>query len=275
MTSLFDLAFDDDAIVREPAPGLVRCVRHADLSLSTEAADEVALVVNLSSRHRVEGRLDGRWSSDVPGVGTVTVMPPGCPSCFSISGVCRVLMIRVPLAKATELLGEASAHVSRTDVAPRVNADDPLLARLAFRVACSRGDDVEALAALVLNLAGSGHREPDRPDRRGGLAPARLRRVLERVEQDPGGLALNDLAREANMSRYHFARAFRRSTGTSPHAYVARRRVERALERLDDPGLSVGQVARAAGFSHASHLARVMRRTMGLTPRQFRASILP
>jgi len=69
---------------------------------------------------------------------------------------------------------------------------------------------------------------------------------------------------------YHFARLFRRTVGVPPHQYVLRRRVERAKELLLTGRLGLSEVALAAGFSDQSHLTRVFRRAVGLTPARFR-----
>ncbi len=68
---------------------------------------------------------------------------------------------------------------------------------------------------------------------------------------------------------------FARMSGLPPHRYVVRRRVDRAIPLLACPTLTMADVARRVGFTHASHLARHMPRLAGLTPDTFRAQILP
>ena len=66
-----------------------------------------------------------------------------------------------------------------------------------------------------------------------GLTPRQLRRVSELADARLGDdLTLDDLAAAAGLSRFHFARAFRRSTGTSPHRWLVARRMARARELL-------------------------------------------
>lgn len=108
--------------------------------------------------------------------------------------------------------------------------------------------------------------------RRGGLPPARLRRVLDHIEADPGGdTGLRRLAGIAGLSPSHFATAFRRSTGLPPHRYVLERRVERARELLlADPRLPLAEVAYALGFPSQAHFTTVFRRLVGATPGAYR-----
>lgn len=80
---------------------------------------------------------------------------------------------------------------------------------------------------------------------------------------------VDDLAREACLSRSHFARSFRISTGYSPMEYRVRSRIERAMQMLlqDDP--PVCEIAALLGFFDQSHLTRTFRRLTGLTPTEF------
>jgi AraC family transcriptional regulator len=68
---------------------------------------------------------------------------------------------------------------------------------------------------------------------RGGLTPARLRKVVELVHAEmEGDLSLAELADAAGLSITHFSQMFRQSTGQSPHQFVLHRRIERAKEML-------------------------------------------
>jgi transcriptional regulator GlxA family with amidase domain len=108
---------------------------------------------------------------------------------------------------------------------------------------------------------------------RGGLAPAAMRRVDEYMEAHLSeNIELYMLSTIANLSIYHFAREFKRSTGVTPHNYLLRKRVERAKDMLARTDYSLTEVALAAGFSDQSHLSRHFRQMIGSTPRNFRWS---
>jgi AraC family transcriptional regulator len=273
-TSLFDLPLGRDAIVREGACSAVRRVSHADTTLAFESPDEVAIVVSLSSGHRVEGRFGGRWHSQMPDVGAVTVLPPSLPCRLTIAGQCRALMLRIPFSAVVAAAEEDGRNVNDLGVTPRLHASHDALKRLVIEAALAPSRQELPLLAIAHVLACDGGAPPG-ASVRGGLPPRNLRRVLDRVRDDlAGDLNLATLAEEAGMSTFHFARAFRESTGRSPHRFIVARRVARAIELLGDREHDVAEVARASGFAHASHLARAMRREIDLTPMQVRHSIL-
>jgi AraC family transcriptional regulator len=100
-----------------------------------------------------------------------------------------------------------------------------------------------------------------------GLSGSRLKRVLSLIEdQLAEDLAMEQIAAVAGISASHMGKLFRRSMGTSVHQYVIQRRVERAKNLLMQSELPITAIALAAGFAHQSHMARHMRRALGLSP---------
>ena len=108
-----------------------------------------------------------------------------------------------------------------------------------------------------------------------GLAPHRLKRVHACIEARlVERIHVADLAREANMSVFHFSRMFKRATGQSPHQYVTLQRVERAKQLLATTTMPIGQIARAVGFKTQAHFTGVFARHAGATPKAFRMTHL-
>ena len=106
---------------------------------------------------------------------------------------------------------------------------------------------------------------------RGKLSPAQWKRVAELIEARLGDdLALPTLADAAGLSRAQFVRLFRNVTGTSPHRYVMRRRVERAKELLVHSDLPLAAIAADMGFASQSHLNQMFRSFFGVTPGDLR-----
>ena len=135
-------------------------------------------------------------------------------------------------------------------------------------------DSVEqALAATLVDRYAV--RRPSVARYRGGLTPARLRRVTElvhaKIEEE---LSLHEMAQCAGLSTSHFLEVFRKSTGESPHQFVLRQRVERAKEMLREAEMRVLDVAVACGFKTQQHFARVFRRICGASPTEYRYEVL-
>jgi len=105
----------------------------------------------------------------------------------------------------------------------------------------------------------------------GGLPPRRLQRVFSHIKENINhDLSVNELARVVGMSQYYFSKLFKMSTGTTPHQYVMRQRVERAQEHLRESQMLLAEVATQVGFETQSHFTSVFRRLVGATPKHYR-----
>jgi AraC family transcriptional regulator len=104
-----------------------------------------------------------------------------------------------------------------------------------------------------------------------GLSRRQIKLVKDYIEAHLSeNLSLEDLARQLDFSPYHFMRLFRQATGQSPYQFILWRRVERAKTLLQKTELPLAQVALESGFAHQSHLSRVFKQHLGLTPKSFR-----
>lgn len=131
---------------------------------------------------------------------------------------------------------------------------------------------VRSLATAIALRLNERHGTPRPPEHRspGGLGAAAYARVRAFVEDHIGEhLSLDALAAVAGISRFHFARQFRRRTGRSPMEFVLRSRVERSKAMLRAGQATVGEVAAALGFADQSHFTRAFRRFVGTTPRRY------
>jgi AraC family transcriptional regulator len=79
-------------------------------------------------------------------------------------------------------------------------------------------------------------------------------------------ISLGELAKECRLSISHFARAFRQSTGETPHRWLLKRRIEAAKELLLSSELAIAEIALDCGFSDQSHLTRVFSVMVGASP---------
>jgi AraC family transcriptional regulator len=106
---------------------------------------------------------------------------------------------------------------------------------------------------------------------RGGLSGRRLRQVMAFIADNyESDLSLAELAHVGGMSTFHFAREFKRATGTTPHQYLIKFRIERAKALLTESEIPLVEVSSRSGFSHQSHFTRLFRRLTGTTPQSYR-----
>ncbi|GGF04574.1 transcriptional regulator [Aliidongia dinghuensis] len=83
-------------------------------------------------------------------------------------------------------------------------------------------------------------------------------------------VSIADVAAACGLSRGHFLRAFKTTTGTTPHQWLQAYRVERAKALLLDPASSLAEVALKCGFADQSHLTRVFAKITGKPPGAWR-----
>ncbi len=97
----------------------------------------------------------------------------------------------------------------------------------------------------------------------------RARDTMDRAYSRPLDVAA--LARVAHVSPAHFSRQFRATFGESPHRYLQRRRVERAMELLRETGRPVTEICFDVGFGSLGTFSRTFRAVVGESPSAYRA----
>jgi AraC family transcriptional regulator len=208
--------------------------------------------------------------------GDIDIVPAGASGVWTDEQSATILLLRLAPGLLLATARDLDLNPDRMVLTPRLQLRDPRIEHLAWALKAEREDGYAggrlyaeslgtALAAHLLRA----HALPSasRPIGDRGLPARRLKRVLDfleaNLEQNPG---LDELAAVAGFGLSHFKVLFRRSTGMPPHQYLLRRRVERACELLQQGRLSASQIALETGFAHQSHMARCMRRLLGVTP---------
>jgi AraC family transcriptional regulator len=134
---------------------------------------------------------------------------------------------------------------------------------------------VEQIAIHLLRHHANVQRSDEMELSRAGLVDRRIRRAVElmhiKLAED---LSLDEIAAAAYLSPFHFARLFKKITGSAPHAYLAALRANRAQVLLADTDLSVTEIAAQVGYSSSSHFTKAFRTATGLTPRAFRNALV-
>lgn len=158
---------------------------------------------------------------------------------------------------------------------PRLPPLPGLLPLLAAAEAARDDGDAAALGELALRFAGAvaaalaGVAATPQPSRRDERRVSAALRRIETAADEP--LTLDDLAREAATSPYHFLRVFVALVGMTPHQFVLHTRLRRAAVRLRASDAPISTVALDAGFNDLSTFNRRFRRVMGVSPGVYRA----
>lgn len=104
--------------------------------------------------------------------------------------------------------------------------------------------------------------------------PANILRAVRFIETNISApLSLEELAREASLSRFHFSRLFKSHVGMGPKQFILTLRINRALALLRSPDLTISTIALRTGFNELGEFTRQFRRFTGLTPSAFRDTV--
>jgi AraC family transcriptional regulator len=131
-------------------------------------------------------------------------------------------------------------------------------------------ESIFSLIETIVAAAVTNHTPPRRPR---AVATRRIPHVLEYIEAGlEENLNLTELSKLAAMSKYHFLRTFKHTTGLTPHQYILGRRLRRAAMALRTTQTPVARIAADQGFGDLSTFNDTFRRVMGLTPTAFRSN---
>ena len=249
-----------------------------------EARADYALLLLLDGALRWK---TGAGASGETFAGGALLASPG--DALQAAGPAHAELLAVTLAPVYVFDCATRARMLRPDafVSFRTNAvaDDARLARLARDLADELSENAAGqevvLAALVeqtlvhvLRRYGNVRRSDHLELSRAGLVDRRVRRAVElmhaHLEHD---LPLEEIAAAAHLSPFHFARLFKKLTGTTPHAYLGALRAARAQTLLAETDLSITEVGARVGHSSPSHFAKAFRQATGISPSAYRKAL--
>jgi AraC-like DNA-binding protein len=237
-----------------------------DYSVSTHASLSVHL-------NHACGRAELRLERDQPaqdGSHSICFTPAGAPIWGYTQGAIRAAGLKLDFdpRRVSEAVGQKLIPADQ----PRSFRNDRLR-RLAACLAeeCRQPDQFNRLyfdAITVAICIDFLRLSADPPGRRAGrLAASQVRRVTDYVMEhlsEPVRLAA--LADLTGLSQWHFARAFKAATGLSPHQWQLNARIAKAQELLLSRSMPHAQIALEVGFAEQSHLCRVFKNMVGVSP---------
>jgi AraC family transcriptional regulator len=208
--------------------------------------------------------------------GTFSVIPAGLRANGKGDGLTfmRHLLLQVDRRNLTETLG-SQININAA-LAPRLMVLNARLKRLGQIIAdeCTAGTSNnqaygDGISMAVLSaLADAGEKDYERHEARGGLAPWRLTRVTRYLlENLSKPLELETQAVIAGLSKSHYCRAFKTSTGFSPHQWLLNARIEKAKQYLLADELPLAEIALTVGFTDQAHFTHTFSKIEGVSPR--------
>jgi AraC-like DNA-binding protein len=240
-------------------------------------AVEIALVCSGTVRYTVSGR-----EIIVP-EGHVIVVPRGVAHATAFLTPVRALALWLGAEFVGEIADAMGPDVSSFALAAgvvegkteRVSA---LLAILLDEVNGAQAGSTRAAEALTESIVIEVLRKAPRDAASRGSRDARVVAAIAQMNASfAEPLGIDDLAKTARMSRFHFSRLFRDETGQAPYQYLLRVRLAYASELLRGGHHSVTEAALASGFSDLSRFASMFRKHTGKRPsdllRQARSTI--
>jgi AraC family transcriptional regulator len=249
----------------------------ADRNLAELPSDTMRLLIVLSE---VVGRAELRTSpgqeipTDYPGPNHISLVPEGLRAWPRVErmGYCRHWLVHFDADRLW------SGKLERPEFLPRLMLSDATIWRYGQPIAeeCARpgalsdayGESLSlAFFLYLVRLNGDSARETYQSR----LAPLQLRKVTNfmcaHLAETP---QVSELAAISGLSRGHFSRAFKGSTGLPPQRWHLNMRTHRARMLLADASLSLAEVAYATGFADQSHFTRTFSRIVGMSPGAWR-----
>lgn len=211
--------------------------------------------------------------------GTITIIPEGHEGRWDIAGPIGVSHVFLSQQRLRESADQLPGGLT-VELLARVGFEDPVAARImellgreAAAADASARLFVEQATDLLVTQLIRGHSSSSalEPPVRRGLADWQVRKVTAYMQAHlDQSIGLDVLADLAGLSRFHFCTAFRLATGSTPHAWLVKLRIERAQLLLARTELSVIQVALEVGYETASAFTASFRKMTGMTPTTFR-----
>lgn len=263
----------------DPSSGGIAHWRHGALHDVVQPMADHVIMTYINTLQPLERRTGRSTATGVARPGVVTIIPAGTSARWDIGGTVDVVQLYLPQATIERVAAEAD-NGSPTTLQERTGHPDPITSRLLSTAAEAieghttldalfRQQLTDLLATRLLAAHAQSSVTP-RPVS-GGLPPRILRRALERLRSESDAdVSLAALAADAGLSRFHFCRAFKESTGMPPHAWLRQYRLEQAKAMLCDPSLSIVAVAVALGYASQTAFAAAFKKLTGISPSEFR-----
>jgi AraC family transcriptional regulator len=253
----------------------------AGMSREHSYSQLVVFLPHVNEPIRFETEAEGKLFKIQLNNNMVTIVPPGLTVKSRRFGLFELTAIFLdPLAMAE--IARATTGLDFPEVIHQVGIRDPLIrsigmmldAELTAEHPCPQVYADSLTAALASHIFAKYTKPVSDSIRRLSLNRSQLRRVIEFINDNlDKDLPLSELAVVANMSKYHFAKSFRRAIGIAPHQYLVRVRIEKARKLLlTEDTVSLAEIARRVGYADPTFFSGQFLKIVGISPSRYRTN---
>ena len=241
----------------------------------------IGIFTDIPSPVQTDRYIDGRFKSETIVKGNCVIIPANTTQYAEWNGESGAITLAIDPVTFAQTIYEV-VDPDKIELLPQFATPDPLIYQIGVALkstlikhgTSSRLYAETLINTLILHLlehytvpCGSFKYVP------GKLPRYKLQQVINYInaylDRD---LGLKELASLVQMSPSYFSQLFKETTGTTPHQYVIRCRIERAKELLKQGKLSIDEIAIRVGFVDRSHLHRHFKRLVGVTPKTYKKS---
>jgi AraC family transcriptional regulator len=233
-----------------------------------------SIVMQIGQPMNASCRCDGLVQRRYATPGDIDILPSAYGAVWEEDGPTTMLTIHMTRSLVSQAAQDMGLDPDRVSVAAQLQLRDPKIEHIGWALKAELQAD-ELYGSLYADSLGFAlasrllqRYAPVAPPQFGrSFSKRRLRKVIDYIHDNLAlDLSLADLAGIAGLSITHFKSLFREATSMPVHQYVVQCRVEYAANLLAHGKSNLSEVASQAGFSDQSHMARCMRRVIGVTP---------
>ena len=224
-------------------------------------------------------QVNGQWHHEQYTHGDVAIVAAG--ELFPRVRVDREVPLLELLLSPDTLINAIDEKISpKMQMRSHLRLRDPLIQQMALALKTEleiAGEDSKLYADSMATALGAhilrryAVKSPVIKEYKGGLPTYQLKLIIEYVQTHlDRDLTLTKLANLISISPHYFASLFKQSTGTSPHKYITKCRLEKAKTLMRQRDLPIAFICQEVGFKNQSHFTRVFRQYFQITPKAYR-----
>ena len=258
-------------------------MRHELIEWAMPPLENHCIIIQTGPPVQLSAQIDGHSFDRCVQPGEIAIVPAGLPSQWrrTDAGTNDTLHLYLHPHFVRTTAASCDLDQGQISIEPQFGVSDEHIHHIGMSLLCELKEAnvvgrlyADSLATvLAMQLVRRYSYLRDVHTSRGGMAPRKLRRAIEFINDNldkEQTVALAAVAEAVQMSYFHFSRAFKQSMGVSPNVYMIEQRIERAKRLLSETDVPIAEIALRVGFASQSHFTTTFRRLAWTTPKAFR-----